>query len=356
VTATLVDPSTEQRLGSAVIGTAEDVDAAVSAAHDALPAWSALTFAERADVVDRFVDAWLARSEDVATSVSREMGMPIAMSRLTNGTGAAMTMRYYADLGRTLQAEDERTPMFFEGTSVVRRSLSVSCRDRALNYPLPLIATVVGLASWPPAPRLPPVENAFTPPGDAFARGRRTGRRPHVVPGDAGFGEVSWPTRVASVAFTGSTAVGRRIGAVVGARLGSCTRARRQSAAIVPTTLTSTPRSSSHPGVARSGQTCFAQTRIVATPGIHDDLVARLAAWAQEQVLGNAFDDAATMGPRAAARTTSVYVADGVASVPVAAEGWTPRCRAPASSRPPLFTDVDNSWPIARRSSAPWSA
>ena len=70
-TATLVDPSTEQVLGTAAIGTAEDVEAAVAADLAVRAAWSALTFAERADVLDRFVDACLARAEEMAVSVSR---------------------------------------------------------------------------------------------------------------------------------------------------------------------------------------------------------------------------------------------------------------------------------------------
>ena len=361
-TAVLVDPSTEEVLGTAALGTAEDVDAAVSAAQAALPAWSALSFSERADVVDRFVDAWLARSEDVAASVSREMGMPIAMSRMTNGTGAAMTMRYYADLGRSLQAEEERTPMFFEGTSVVRRvPVGVVAAIAPWNYPCQLIATKVGpaLVAGCTVVLKPPVENALTAhllANLAHEAGVPAGVL-NIVPGDAGFGEalVADP-RVASVAFTGSTAVGRRIGAVVGERLGACNlELGGKSAAIV---LDDADLDAVVPVLAplawrNSGQTCFAQMRIVATPGIHDALVERLAAWAREQVLGGAFDEATTLGPLATERQRDNVrrrIADGVALGATVAAGG-PDADVPSTGffvAPTLFTDVDNSWSIAQ--------
>ena len=362
VTATLIDPSSGRPLGHAAIGTAADVDAAVTAAATTLPAWSALTFAERADVLDRVVEVWLRRAEEVAQSVTAEMGMPITMSRLTNGTGAAGTLRYYADLARTLEPEEQREPLSFPGTAVVRRNpVGVVAAIAPWNYPCQLIATKVGpaLAAGCTVVLKPPVENAFTArliAEIAHEAGVPAGVL-NVVVGDAEFGaRLVADDRVATVAFTGSTAVGRRIGAVVGERLGSCNlELGGKSAAIV---LDDADLEAALPALGplafrNSGQTCFAQTRVVATPGVYDAVVDGLAAWAESQVIGAASDEATTFGPLATERqrdTVRAHIRAGLASRARLVTGGLD-ADVPTDGfyvAPTLLADVDNASPVAQ--------
>lgn len=359
---TLIDPSTEAVLGEPYLATAEDAGAAVDAAAEAFESWSQLAYAERADVLERIAGIWERRAEEIAQSVSREMGMPIANSRLTNGVGAARNFRYYADMARTWQAEEVREAASFEGSVIVRSvPVGVVAAIAPWNYACYLITSKVApaLAAGCTVVLKPAVENALTSVlmAEVFEEAGVPAGVVNVVVGAPDFGAalVADP-RVASVAFTGSTAVGKRIGAVVGERLASTNlELGGKSAAIVlddadlETTLRDLPALSFR----NSGQTCFAQTRVIATAGIYDQVVDGLAAWADAQVLGSAFDDTSTLGPLGTAgqrATAHRFIASGLASgARLVAGGLDADVPSPGFFvRPTVFADVDNASELAQ--------
>ena len=95
-----LEAATEDPIGIAAMGGPADVDAAVAAARAALDSgpWGRSTPAERAEAMRRFADAWDKRADVATTLVSRENGMPIALSRQTNGLGPSGHLRRNADL------------------------------------------------------------------------------------------------------------------------------------------------------------------------------------------------------------------------------------------------------------------
>jgi betaine-aldehyde dehydrogenase len=205
----------------------------------------------------------------------------------------------------------------------------------------------------------PPVENAFTArliAEIAHKAGVPAGVL-NVVVGDAEFGQglVADP-RVATVAFTGSTAVGRRIGAVVGERLGSCNlELGGKSAAIVldDADLDATLPLLGPLAFRNSGQTCFAQTRIVATPGVYDAVVDGLASWARAQVMGPASDETTTFGPLATERQRDAvhgFIRSGLASGARLVTGGLEADVPPDGFfvAPTLLADVDNGSAVAQ--------
>lgn len=82
-----VSPFTEQQIGSFPASVSTDVDAAVSAARKALRRndWADLSAAERARVIRRFADELEKRSEDRASAVTHQNGMPIELARFAEG-------------------------------------------------------------------------------------------------------------------------------------------------------------------------------------------------------------------------------------------------------------------------------
>lgn len=359
---TLIDPSTEDVIGEPYLATAEDVPAAVDAAEAAFPAWSALSFGERADVLDRIAHAWERRAEEISVSVSREMGMPIANSRLTNGIGAARNFRYYAQVARAWQSEETREALSFEGSVIVRSvPVGVVAAIAPWNYACYLIASKVApaLAAGCTVVLKPAVENALTSVliAEVMEEAGVPAGVVNVVVGTPDFGAalVAEP-RVASVAFTGSTAVGKRIGSVVGERLASTNlELGGKSAAIVldDADLEATLRDLPALSFRNSGQTCFAQTRVIATAGIYDRVVDGLAAWANAQVLGSAFDDTTTLGPLGTANQRAVarrFIESGLASgARLVAGGLDADVPSPGYFvRPTVFADVDNTSELAQ--------
>lgn len=359
---TLIDPSTEERLGEPYLAGAEDARIAVDAAEAAFPAWSALSFGERADVLDRIADFWERRAEEISVSVSREMGMPIANSRLTNGLGSARNFRYYAQMARTWQDEETREALSFDGSVIVRSvPVGVVAAIAPWNYACYLIASKVApaLAAGCTVVLKPAVENALTSVliAEVMEEAGVPAGVVNVVVGSPEFGSalVADP-RVASVAFTGSTAVGKRIGGVVGERLASTNlELGGKSAAIVldDADLEATLRDLPALSFRNTGQTCFAQTRVIATAGVYDQIVEGLASWANAQVLGSAFDESTTLGPlgtenqRATARR---FIESGLASgARLVAGGLEAEVPSPGYFvRPTVFADVDNDSELAQ--------
>ncbi len=77
----VIDPSTEEAFAVISLGGQADTDAAVAAARRAFPGWAATPPAERLQAVERILELYEARAEEMAETISREMGAPIEMAK-----------------------------------------------------------------------------------------------------------------------------------------------------------------------------------------------------------------------------------------------------------------------------------
>ena len=80
-TLNVINPATEQPFAVISVGAAADVDRAVAAAKAAFPCFSRTSKAQRLDLLRRILKIYNERSEDVARSVSDEMGAPMSLAR-----------------------------------------------------------------------------------------------------------------------------------------------------------------------------------------------------------------------------------------------------------------------------------
>ena len=76
----VIDPSTEKAVAVISIGDQADTDAAVAAAKAAFPAWAATPPAERLAYVEKILEVYNRRAQDMARAISLEMGAPQDMS------------------------------------------------------------------------------------------------------------------------------------------------------------------------------------------------------------------------------------------------------------------------------------
>ena len=83
----VIDPSTEEKCAVISLGGQADTDAAVAAAKGAFDSWSQTSKEERLALLEKLLDVYNARQEEMAVAMSMEMGAPISMSR-TNQVGA----------------------------------------------------------------------------------------------------------------------------------------------------------------------------------------------------------------------------------------------------------------------------
>ena len=106
----VINPATEQEIGSIPDGNAEDVDRAVHSARHAFDHtdWPRLSPAERARYLRALADQLDQRSDELSKLVTSQNGMPISMSRAGNGAALAGSYRYFADLAEEMVVEETR--------------------------------------------------------------------------------------------------------------------------------------------------------------------------------------------------------------------------------------------------------
>lgn len=359
----VINPATEQQLGVIADCSPADIDAAVSGARRALSGdWGRSTGAERAGAMERFADAMLARGDEIATLVSQQNGMPLALSTAANAASAATSLRYYAGLARDVSPDEIRPALSFDGHTVVRREpVGVVATIVPWNYPqgLAFMKIAPALAAGcsivlKPAPETSldarliadAADEAGLPPGvlTIVTGGRETGSYLVTHPD------------VDKVAFTGSTTAGRLIAAQCGQALKPVTlELGGKSAALVldDADLTETLNGLAFLSFANAGQSCFLNSRVIVARSRHDELVDGLVALARGFVLGNPLDESTTMGPVISSTQrdrVAAYVAGAVREgASVASGGRQPRhLERGWFYEPTIAVDVDNRSTLAQ--------
>ncbi|MEV5649511.1 aldehyde dehydrogenase [Nocardia sp. NPDC052254] len=312
-TLAVVSPVTEQTIGRVPAATTADVDAAVHAARLAFrgSGWRDLTPGERATHLHRFADELEARSEDRATTVTSENGMPIALARFAEGAAPVQLLRYYADLIEITPVEERRVSRPLPGTTVVRKEpIGVVAAIAPWNFPavLSMFKIAPALAAGCTVVLKPSPEtslDSYVLAEAAEAAGLPAGVL-NIVNGGADIGRhlVAHPG-VDKVAFTGSTAAGREIGRICGELIRPVTlELGGKSAALV---LDDADPEQTVAGLAtasllNTGQTCYMSTRILVPAGSYDSYLDAITGMCADLTIGDPMDENTAIGPLASAR------------------------------------------------------
>jgi succinate-semialdehyde dehydrogenase / glutarate-semialdehyde dehydrogenase len=222
----VVNPATEQVVGTVPSGEAADVELAVATAKRAFADWAATDAEKRAHVLAAAAALIEERAADIAAVLTAEQGKPSAEAR-GEVTHLAHGVRYYAEAATKVRGAYQELPSAFGPAygQVIRRPMGVCAAITPYNFPLTLLGTKVApaLASGntvvaKPAATTPlatlEVARSFADAGvpDGVLN-VVTGRGSDI--GDALVGHAD----VRRVAFTGSTEVGRHVVSIAGPQL-----------------------------------------------------------------------------------------------------------------------------------------
>jgi aldehyde dehydrogenase (NAD+) len=97
---TVINPATEESIATISLGNAADVDRAVTAARRAFESYSETTVAERLALLRRIIDIYKSKLEEMASTISREMGAPISLSRKAQ---APAGLAHFAEIVKVLE-------------------------------------------------------------------------------------------------------------------------------------------------------------------------------------------------------------------------------------------------------------
>jgi acyl-CoA reductase-like NAD-dependent aldehyde dehydrogenase len=306
----VISPSTEEVVGEVPVSTTADMDRAVAAARTAFDdgPWPRMTPNERADVLARAAELLNKRAPEIAGVLVDEMGIAISQAP-TQITHTAPVFDYYAGLVRDFPFE----------RAVVTGNLA----GLVTEEPVGVVAAIVPwnapvtLAVWKVAPALaagctvvlkPPPESPLS--NYILAEVLHEAGVPagvfNVVPGGREVGEhlVTHPD-TDKVAFTGSTAAGKRIMSLCGNQVKRVSlELGGKSAGIVlddadlPTVITSLVGWGMH----NAGQVCAIQTRILVPRSRYAEALEAAAAKASGTSVGDPHDPSTVVGPLVAER------------------------------------------------------
>ncbi|HZF85552.1 MAG TPA: aldehyde dehydrogenase family protein, partial [Burkholderiaceae bacterium] len=317
-TFTVYNPATGEEIAQVPQATAEDVDAAVAAARAALvaPAWAGLTPYARERIMSRLADLIEAHADELAHLETLNQGKLLPWSHAIEVGGSAQWLRYMAGWATKVEGSSFEVSIPFPPgtkyrTSTQRVPVGVVGAIVPWNFPL-------AMAMWKIAPALATGCTVVLKPAEetpltalrlaelALEAGLPPGVL-NVVTGDgetAGAALVRHPG-VDKVSFTGSTEVGRLIGAQCGRDIRRVALELGGKSPVI--VLDDVDVETAVAGAAGAiffnhGQVCTAGSRLYVAKKLYDKVVDGLAQVADGTVLGSGFDAQAQMGPMVSAR------------------------------------------------------
>lgn len=282
-----------------------DIDKAVTAAENAFPAWSRMAAMDRGRILLKLADLIEANAEELARLESLDTGHPLRDSRILDVPRTAVTFRYFGGMADKFQGEQIPVEAGFLNYTL-REPVGVVGQVVPWNFPLMF-------TSWKMAPALAAGNCVVMKPAEITPLSSlkiaelmaEAGMPDGVVNIVPGLGSVAGQyiaehDRIAKVAFTGSTATGRRI---VQASAGNLKKVQLElggkGANIVfeDANLMAAVNGAAWAIFHNQGQACIAGSRLVLHEKIADAFLEKFIPLAKSIRLGNPLDPNTEMGP-----------------------------------------------------------
>jgi acyl-CoA reductase-like NAD-dependent aldehyde dehydrogenase len=302
-----VDPATGREIAQVAHAGAEDVDRAVAAAREAFEngPWASLPAAGRERLMLDLAQAIEERAAELAQIESLDNGKPVGLAQYVDVAGTVAHLRYFA--GWPSKIEGNVLPVSAPNMHVYTRREPVGVCAQIVPWNFPLM-----MAAWKIAPMLAAgctsvLKPAEQTPLTALRLGElalEVGFPPGVLnvltgDGETGAALVDHPG-VDKIAFTGSTVVGREIGAKAGRALKRLTLelGGKSANVILPDADIEKAIAGSYQAIYfNSGQACNAGSRLFAPADRFDEVVGALVEQAKAARLGPGLDPQTQLGP-----------------------------------------------------------
>jgi acyl-CoA reductase-like NAD-dependent aldehyde dehydrogenase len=302
-----LDPATGREIATVAQAGAEDVERAVKAARAALEdgPWATLPAAGREQLMHALAQALEDNDDELAQIESLDNGKPVGLAKYVDVRGAAAHLRYFA--GWPTKIEGGVLPVSAPNMLCYTRREPVGVCGQIVPWNFPLL-----MAAWKIAPALAAgcttvLKPAEQTPLSALRLGElalEVGFPPgvlNVLSGDGATGAalVDNPG-VDKIAFTGSTAVGREIGAKAGRALKRVTLelgGKSPNIILEDADLDAAVKGSFQALYFNSGQACNAGSRLFVPSESFDQVMSGLADAANAAKLGAGLDPDTQLGP-----------------------------------------------------------
>lgn len=300
-----LNPHDNSEIAQIAMAGKADVDKAVAAAQRAFPKWSRMAAMDRGRILLKLADLIEDNAEQLAMLESLDTGHPIRDSRILDVPRTAVTYRYFGGMADKFQGDVVPVEQGFLNY-VSREALGVVGQVVPWNFPLMF-------TSWKMAPALAAGNCVVMKPAEITPLSSlriaelmmEAGMPEGVVNMLPGLGSVAGQYiaehgDIAKIAFTGSTATGRRI---VEASAGNLKKVQLELGgkganivfedAFLPAAINGAAWAIFH----NQGQACIAGARLVLHESIAEEFLEKFTALAKSIRLGNPLDPNTEMGP-----------------------------------------------------------
>ncbi|MGW7051534.1 NADP-dependent succinic semialdehyde dehydrogenase [Streptomyces sp. NPDC054887] len=360
-----VNPATGETLKTFDALGAEEIESRLARAATAFAQYRTTGFDRRAELLNRAADLLDEDQDDIARTMTTEMGKPITAAR-AEAAKCAKAMRWYAEKAPELLADEHpaAADVTDSGASraIVRyRPLGVVLAVMPWNFPLwqvvrfaapALMAGNVGLLKH--ASNVPQTALYLE---DLFRRaGFPAGCFQTLLIGSGAVEDILRDPRVAAATLTGSEPAGRSVAAVAGDEVKRTVLELGGSDPFVVMPSADVERAARTAVTARTqnnGQSCIAAKRFIVHTDVYDDFCARFTAGMRELTVGDPSQDTTDVGPLASeqGRTDLEELVDDALRL-----GATARCGARRPEQhdkgwfyePTVLTDVTEDMRIHR--------
>ncbi len=302
-----LDPATGREIAEVALAGPEDVARAVAAARAAFTdgPWSSMPAAGRERLMLALADALEQRAEEIAQIESLDNGKPVGLAQYVDVNGAIGHLRYFA--GWPTKIEGGVLPVSAPNMHCYTRREPIGVCAQIIPWNFPLL-----MAAWKLGPALAAgctivLKPAEQTPLSALRVGElalEVGFPPgvlNVLTGDGGTGAalVDHPD-VDKIAFTGSTEVGREIGAKAGRALKRVTLelgGKSPNIILPDADIEAAVKGSFQAIYFNSGQACNAGSRLFVPAERFDEVMSGLAEAAKAARLGPGLESGTQLGP-----------------------------------------------------------
>jgi acyl-CoA reductase-like NAD-dependent aldehyde dehydrogenase len=302
-----LDPSSGREIATVAQAGAEDVERAVRAAREALESgpWASMPASGREQLMHALAQAIEDHDQELAELESLDNGKPVGLAKFVDARGSAAHLRYFA--GWPTKIEGGVLPVTAPNMLCYTRREPVGVCGQIVPWNFPML-----MAAWKLGPALAAgcttvLKPAEQTPLTALRIGElalEVGFPPGVInvltgDGSTGAALVEHPG-VDKIAFTGSTAVGREIGAKAGRALKRVTLelGGKSPNVILPDADIEAAIKGSFQGIYfNSGQACNAGSRLFVPAESFEEVMGALAEAANAAKLGPGLDPETQLGP-----------------------------------------------------------
>ncbi|MGN0484311.1 MAG: aldehyde dehydrogenase family protein [Lachnospiraceae bacterium] len=350
------NPATKEIIATVPQGDEADVEAAVEAAKSGYQAWKTFSAKQRAECLYRLSDYFAAHSQEIAATVTKELGAPVKMSEDWHVSCASGEAKFFGDCAKEFAYEEKK-----EGYFLRREPFGIVAAITPWNYPLDQVtlkvlpALAAGNCVILKPSQMAPLTAYY------FAKGVEEAGFPAGVfnlvtgrGGEVGNVMASHPD-IRMISFTGSTSAGREVGRLALSNIKKCTlELGGKSAGIV---LESADLEAAVDAVLmdcfmNTGQTCNAITRMLIPYSFKQKAEELMVKRAAEFIIGDPLDPNVDIGPlinEKAFEKVKEYIEIGKAEGANMLVGEVPTdCTDGYYVKPVIFTDVKNQMRIAQ--------